>query len=101
MTADARLIAIMRIFAGGELRAQDEPARKGSGGLFSEIREAEDLVVLLAFSEVGAGMAKGTGVHILNQKSMNSLLASAAFCNTVFFRRCGKYKHGHIGGMKP
>jgi len=79
MKSNAHLVESIEVGVGGELGVKDQLLRKGSRACFPKVDEAEDLVMLIAFSNLGIGVAKDAGVGILSQKRQDALLPSAAF----------------------
>jgi hypothetical protein len=63
---------------GGELGVEDEVLRRVAVLTLPEVDEAEDLLALLALTDIGVGVAEYLGIGILRQEGEDTGLTAAS-----------------------
>ena len=71
---------------GGQLRIEDQMPRQLAVLALPEVDEAEDLLGLLAFAEIGVGVAEGAAVGVLGEEGEDAGLGAAAAGDVVALR---------------
>ena len=72
------MVETIEAIVGGELGIEDEMVRLCAVASLPEVDEAEDLVGLLALSDVGVGVAEDLAVGVLGEEGEDAGLSSAA-----------------------
>ncbi len=93
---DAGLIEPVETVVCGELGIEDQMARRAAMVGSPEVDEAEDLFGLLAFADVGVGVAEHVAVGILGEERENAGLAATSLGHVVRLdhRVLAEVRHG-------
>ena len=73
---NVHLVELVEIGVGGEPRIKDQFLGYLAGLLLPELNEAEHLVVLLIFPQIGVGVAEDLVVLLLGDESQDAFLAT-------------------------
>ena len=81
--SDVVVVEAVEVSVGCELGIEDQMLRRSAVLALPERDEAEDLVGLLAFAEIGVGVAEDVAVGVLGEEGENAGLAAAALGEVV------------------
>src|SRR6266850_8346233 len=83
---NVHLVELVEIGVGGEPRIKDQFLGHLPGLLLPELNEAEHLVVLLIFPQIGVGVAEDLVFLLLGDESQEAFLAARTLCNVVLLK---------------